>query len=440
MLRIGSLTAARNTRAVFNIVALYGLTLLISLSFLSSASASGLGVSPSEITVNNAFRGVEYRRTIRVFNTMENATSFLLSATGDISSWIHFYHRQGSTTPITNVTVPGNSNAEVFVAFRIPEDAANANYSSAIYVQTYPSKVANGTAVIISARVNVRVTVTGTQILTGIVRSMQTMDTEVNYPLRIKVDFQNTGNVVARPEVRATITKGGHTIHSFTFSRVSVNPDLRRIISVEWNTTGKEPGDYTVGVTVSLGQNILLEKNLTFKLFPLGTLTRKGELLSISTTEKILHSKFIKILATFKNTGLIDTFAKFVGEVYKEGNLVDVIESEITLVEVGSEEAIISYLKLKEDGNYIIKGYVVYDGKKTEIKEMRIEVKTMDQPTSNPLFSPQTIGLLAVIIGVLTAATIKMKNARGKRSSKKKRAIEKNGTSMFLKIDTERFT
>lgn len=93
---------------------------------------------------------------------------------------------------------------------------------------------------IVSAFIEVFVEVVGEQILTGNVRSISAQDTEVGYPLRIKVDFENTGNVNAKPEIKTAILKDGIEIDSFTHTKACVKPGLRSIISVEWNTTGKE--------------------------------------------------------------------------------------------------------------------------------------------------------------------------------------------------------
>ena len=82
----------------------------------------------------------------------------------------------------------------------------------------------------------------------------------------------------------------------------------------------------------------------------------------------------IKVVAHFKNTGEIDTMAKFKGEIYHEGNLLDVLESEEMFVEVGETANLVSYYKILKPGNYTIRGRVYYAGKETEEKEVSFSV------------------------------------------------------------------
>lgn len=399
------------------------LLLLAMLPILSCCGGTiGIGVSPSEIFVADALRGGEFQRTIKIFNAMENATTFALNATGDVCRWVSFYIDEDLTTRVTNVTVAATSDQTVFVVFTVPSEASNGNYSGTIYAQSLPGEASGSTStsVILSASVRTLIEVVGTQILTGEVQSISTMDTEVGYLLRIKVDFKNTGNVVAKPEVETLILKDGIIKDNFTDSKTSVKPGLRDIIPVEWNTTGKESGDYTANVTVSLGSNILTQKSLSFKILPVGTLTRKGELVALSYEGEPLVGIVLRIRATFRNTGLIDTQARFIGEVYKGDNLVEVIDSLETFVEVGAQKNLTSYFKLTEKGQYIIKGHVAYDGKQTDDKELTIQVKTTDDPAG---ISLPAIILTAMIIGIpiFLIDFIKKKKVRARARDKARR-------------------
>lgn len=378
--------------------------ILVSLNLSVCENIVGIGASPSEIFVAQALRGGEYQKAIKIFNSMENATKFTLNATGDISGWVTFYINENLTSPVTQVIVAAKSDKTVLAVFKIPEYASNGNYSGSIHVQTLPAEVSGqaSTSVILSASIRVLVEVIGTQILTGEVQDISTIDTEVGYPLRIKVHFINTGNVIANPEIKTIIFKDGTAIDSFTYSKTSVKPGLKETISIEWNTTGREPGEYTANITVSLGGNILAQKTLQFKLLPIGALTRQGELTSLSYNGKPIVGIVLKIHATFKNTGLIDTQARFVGEVYRDDNLIEVIESLTLLIEVGLEKNLTAYFKPTEKGLYTIKGRVIYDGKQTEGKELKIQVEEAGNP-NNP---ERYLSWLAVIISIMLIVTI----------------------------------
>ncbi len=91
--------------------------------------------------------------------------------------------------------------------------------------------------------------------------------------------------------------------------------------------------------------------------------------------------RYIKIPVTFENTGTIDTKAKFVGELYINGNLVDVVNTDELLVPVGEKSDLIAYLKIETPGDYKIKGHVLYEGKKTDEKELAFFVPKPDSAT-----------------------------------------------------------
>ncbi|MCD6203777.1 MAG: hypothetical protein J7I99_05415, partial [Methanophagales archaeon] len=337
------------------------------------------GISPASITISDAFKGGTYERTITVFNTGDETGTFELTAEGECADWISFYKPDEPNTPITEVTVPGKGKASVLVKFDIPADIANANYTATIYARSIPEGGGGEGAVahaVIRIPSKVVIQVTGTQILKGSVKSITAADTEVGYPLKIKVVFQNEGNVIARPKIAVTITKTGEgvVVDRFVHEETGIKPGKEGIIKVLWNTTGRDTGDYIANITVSLGDEVLATKDLHFKILPLGSLTRSGVLHSLAIEGEPLVNIVIKLVANFVNTGEIDTMAKFRGEIYHEGNLLDVLGSEEMFVESGETAKLVSYYKILEPGNYTIKGRVLYAGKETEEKEVSFSV------------------------------------------------------------------
>lgn len=379
---------------------------LLSPLLSSPVTAIGLGIGPSELKITNALRGAEYQRTITVFNPDKERANFTLGVEGEASDWISLYQLKAPDEPIESISIPGEGNAAILVKFNIPEDAASGIYTATIYAETIPDETIDtevGAVTVLRAPASVTIEVTGTQILTGIVKYITTRDTEVNYPLRIEVLFQNTGNVIAKPEIKTVITKNGTFIESFIHADTEIKPDALDTISVEWNTTGNEPGDYSANVTVSLGREVLATQELPFKLLPVGTLSRQGSLTDISYEGEPSVGKVIKILATFVNTGEIDTKAKFIGEEYLDGDLIDTINSEELLVPVRETGTLTAYLKIEEDGSYVIKGHLLYEGKTTETKELSFDVGTEPETKTEPSFGFDAIETIALSVVVVIA-------------------------------------
>jgi hypothetical protein len=368
-----------------------------------AANAIGLGVAPANFVVEDALKGGSYERTITVYNTGDESGEFTLDAEGECKDWITFYDANNPDEAITSVTISGNGQAKILVMFRIPKEIANGDYSTTIYAASSPASDTSGGAVahaVIRIPCKVVLEVTGTQILKGTVKSITTADTEIDYPLKIKVEFKNEGNVIAKPNIAVTITKDGELVDSFVHDEIGIKTDSEDTIIVLWNTTGQQIGDYTADVAVSLGGELLTTKSLPFKILPFGTLTRQGELTTLTTEGEPMINRVIKILADFDNTGKIDSRATFKGEVYFDGELVDVIESDEMLVEIGETRRLTSYYKIQAPGKYEVKGNVLYEGKETGTKEITFDVaSTNSESGGNGI--PGFTGSMSIIVIIL---------------------------------------
>ena len=353
---------------------------ITALLILCSAACAdiGLGIAPASMTISDALKGGSYERMISVFNTGDDAGTFMLTAEGECSEWISFYAECDPTTPLAEVAIPAGGKAKVLVRFDVPGDIANAGYAGTIYAQSIPkeSSETEGAAAQAVIRIPSKITidVTGTQILKGTVKSITTSDTEIGHPLKIKVLFQNEGNVVAKPRIAVAMTLDGELVDSFVHDETGVKHDCEDTITVIRNTTDQEVGDYTADVEISLGGEVLATKSLPFKILPFGTLTRQGELTSLVTEGDPLAGRMIKILADFKNTGKIDSRVAFKGELYRDGEFVDLIKSDEMLVEVGETRRLTSYYKIPSSGRYEVKGCVLYEGKETDTLEVSFDV------------------------------------------------------------------
>jgi CYTH domain-containing protein len=211
-----------------------------------------------------------------------------------------------------------NSGKErILVKIKIADDAENEDYNFTIYVKPIPPET---TAVfgavaytVVRMPVTAAIQVTGEQILNGTVKSISAANTEIGYPLKITVAFQNDGNVVARPAISGCVIKSGGTnngtvIDTFVHAETGIRPYKTGTITVLWNTTGHEPGDYKVSVNVSLaGELIIATKVLPVTILPRGALTRKGELNLLYMEGEPQVNRLIKVVAEFENTGMIDT-------------------------------------------------------------------------------------------------------------------------------------
>jgi len=381
-----------------------GLTPILLLLLLPlNASAIGLGIAPTDMEITDALRGTEHQRMVTIFNPGEGEINVRLGAEGEASGWISFYQASDPSTPIDSISVPGKGNAPVLVKIKIAPDAATGSYKATVYAETILAQgeeIEGRVTTKLRVPANVAITVTGTEILRGVVSSISARDVEAGYPLGIKVRFQNTGNVMATPQVGAEVTKDGAAIDSFTSVQNEVKPESSETISVEWDTTGRESGDYVAHVAVSLAGKTIDAEDLNFAILPPGTLARAGVFEELGLEGEPNLGTIVKVQATFSNTGRIDTKAKFIGEAYCDNELVDALESEESLVPMGEKGTLTSYVELERPGHYDITGYINYEGKKTDVKEISF---TLGEAGGGLPFSLSTplIGVIVVLVAII---------------------------------------
>jgi len=401
-----------------NIVAALIALIMVLLLASSAMAAGGIGTAPSDLTVISAVRQGQYEQSFVVMNLGDQESGYTLTATGDAGSWLSFFQIDTPDTPIDKIDLPAHVNQTVGVKIIIPSDAPDGDHQATIVVTSTPVVLTTGSesgqSVALAASINVAITVTGTQVIAGIVNYMDIADIEVGYPLLISVNINNTGNVVEEPEVKAVITHDTTTVDTISINNVEINPQKSATIPVNWDTTGEAPASYNADVTVSLEGNVIGEQNLNFKILPLGTLTRSGELTDIVVEGNPTTKLMGKVLATFTNTGQIATLATFTGEVYLKGSLVQTVTSDQILVGRGQTVVLNTYFKPDQAGTYVIKGYVTYEGKVTADKQITVKI---DGPSSG---STKLIILIAVLIVVAVLAVVLIGNYRKIRQSVKK--------------------
>ena len=355
------------------------LVLIVVLLFTIPSSAIGIGIAPVSYEITNAIRGGEYDRPLTVFNPDDNANSFTLRTEGEAGDWISFYELDDKNTSINEIFISPRANFQIIVKIDLPSDAASGIYNATIFAETVPLGAINdgesGVTTKLQATTKIKIEITGDQVLDGEVKSTIIENTEVGYPVKIQTVFLNTGNVRAKPRIEITIFKDDTIITQLIHDSTNVKATNNEPIIAKWNTTTLNTvGDYSAKVDVWLNEEILSSKDISFKLLPVGTFSRRGNLTKIILEGEPTIGSLVKVNAYFKNTGQIETGAKFIGEVYNDGSLIDTITSDELQVERNREAVLTSYLKLESKGDYLIKGKVIYSGKETPVEEVSLKV------------------------------------------------------------------
>ncbi|MDP2948185.1 MAG: hypothetical protein Q8P22_01430 [Chloroflexota bacterium] len=366
-------------------VALPGLVLILALVPLVStwgsvqAQDGGIGIYPVIIELKDALRGGEYVRTFTVINQQDSDLTFEFQREGDVGAWVSLVLPNDPATPVDTILAPANSDTTLILRLVIPPDAPNGPHSGKISFQSVlpteenPESSAVGVSIGVAAKVEVDVT--GEQKLTGAVVDIAISDVEVGYPLRIRTKFQNTGNVKAKPQIGLQVKDAqAAVVGEGSYSDTAVDPGATNVINSDWDTSGKDPGDYVAGVAVSLADAQLDARQLNFRILPRGALTRQGVLEELTLDNAPYAGAVAKISAHFRNIGQIETRATFLGEIYYKTTLVKALSGAERLVQVGETASLEIFADVPQAGSYTVSGKVNYEGKETEVRELIFKV------------------------------------------------------------------
>jgi hypothetical protein len=366
------------------------------------SNAMGMSVLPAFIKMN-VIRGQQFEIPISVSNPGDEVNVYSINAAEDITGWVNFYDGN-KTEQIDSITVSPISSSSFVAKFSIPRDINNGKYMSYIYIETAPGDNVTGNSSSLSIKIPVAVSleVTGSQFLTGQVNNITVSDIEINKLLRVKTEFENTGDVVATPVIESTVSKNGVEVGSFIHNTTSVGVNKSDVIFSEWDATGLTVGIYELEVKVYLAGSVIKDVNLGFEIMERGTFTAGGKVEEIKASSQVETGKTERIEVTFQNIGQIDVTAKISGEVYQGQSLIDTIEGDETLVRAGESEILTAYFKPTAEGTYTIRSNVIYEGKKEPISEIVIDSRGVAAVSANGSYDNIIIFVIIAVVLIVT--------------------------------------
>ena len=351
------------------------------------AGADGVGIFPTSVDFPDSVRDGEYYKTIGVINGGDSERTFIFTPVGPIASWLTVVDEQDRSLELESIIAPPNSRPRVLLRIRVPDDAANGDYLAKVDILAQSRGTdSQGTSagVNVGAEIQVRVTVTGIQIIDGTLVDSSLNLVELGSPLRVSSVVKNSGNVRVEPLLFVEVLDPqGELVFNAAFQQESIFPDETGNLKAAWDTTGQELGEYTVQTSITFGDFEVGVRNLKFTLLPFGTLTRQGKLREIELTLIPGPGELGRVIVSFQNTGEIDTLAKFTGEFYSGDRLLDVLTSEEVLVLVGQIADLLVFPRVGEAGEYTVRGNVNYEGKLTDVQELSFTVSAVTALSSD---------------------------------------------------------
>lgn len=388
----------------------------------------GIGTSPASLFLDSTFHGETRWERIWVHVTCtacpaQDPVEIKLGCSGDICGWMSFYD-DDQVTPIEKAIITlgqtGTAGKWLWAKFTIPEDApvglsTGTFKPSAAPLGSTAGEGETGVSLILGSPMDITISVIGTPIFSAIADNFGAKDTESGYPARIQYRFQNTGNVRAAPQTTITVLKDGKPVDTFGAPNqdvTTVNVGAKLTITAEMDTKFVEPGEYEAEVSVSLQDAVVGTGKVKFAVLPRGTLTRAGAFTNLELDEaNPAMGTLAKMLAHFTNLGQIDTRARFEAEIYRDGKLIDSLQSGEVLVPTGQSGIVIAYYKVETPGTYRVDGYINYEGKITDRREISFTVapESGQAPPNTPASSESDEGgsssstVIWIVVGVIIA-------------------------------------
>jgi len=334
------------------------------LTFLLAADIAnaGLGISPSRIIANHLFRDSRYEQTFVLSRSdPKEVIVFKVMVDDSIKEWI-------TTDKGTEFTWPaGQQRFPITVIVQPPSDTANGSYKGNIELVSMPkpqqTQQDNGAGVVFTAVIQADFTVTGEQVLEYQIPALKIETVEEGMPLSIALTVANTGNVKARPtgvhidiydKFKNTLLES-YDVTEMEFVDAFKRDDIQIKIP---NKLGV--GQYWAVISVYRDDILLKEQSLVFEIVEVGRFKKEGILKQIINKEEVEPGEIIKITGVFQNTGEVLLSAKLISEIYTDGRMVNLAESESISVDKGKTENFTAYFFSTKKGQYIIKSYVAY--------------------------------------------------------------------------------
>lgn len=347
-----------------------GMIFAVLIVFLSFISSANIGISPANVYFKDVLRGGYAERTLIITIDSEEPTQVSLEPRGEIAEWISFDEKE--------FEVSKNNPYYLKIIIQPPVDMPNGNYSGFLRVTTSsdPEGVEGQATGIINAALDLysEVEITDVEYLLCRAGNFNVESAEKGDNILFKLNVYNQGNIRLYPTIKIDIWDRDRIsiIKQVEFSNDMIIPTTEKEVIIPVSSSDLEIGQYWAEIT---SVECYASETLTFDVLEEGALKAQGTLLSVISPPWIKIGDTTLIEAVFENTGEKTVNARFKGEITLGSKIVQILESEISSVEIGERETFKFYFTPKEEGRYIVNGVVFYDGKRTFEKSTVINVE-----------------------------------------------------------------
>jgi len=347
-----------------------GMGLLMAIIILSFVSSANIGISPANVYFKDVLRGGYSERNVIITIDSDEPTKVSLDTRGDVADWISFEEDE--------FEVSKENPYYLKIIVQPPSDIPNGNYSGFLRLTTASeAKGEAGQATgIVNAALDLYIEVEITDVEYSYCRAWNfgVDSAEKGDNILFKVNIYNQGNIRLYPTIKIDIWDRDRTsiLKQIEFSEDMVIPTTEKEITIPVSSSDLEIGQYWAEVT---SIECYSSETLTFDVLEEGALKAQGVLLSVTSPPWIKVGDTTLIEALFENTGEKTVNARFRGEITLGNKIVQILESDLSEVNIGDRETFKFYFTPRSEGRYIVNGFVFYDGKRTFEKSTVINVE-----------------------------------------------------------------
>jgi hypothetical protein len=383
----------------------YFAILLLLLFLIPASEAALLGVNKVEILYSNVLRGGYAEDMVVVSSGSTNNISVYAEARGDIAEWVSF---EPADQPFV---LSANNPLLIRVIVRPPLDARVGEYEGLVLISTGPLGQQSGqmgTNVVVAFELEVKVSITDTQVLSCGAGGFDIKDIEKGYPLEVSASISNGGNVRIRPIIQLKVYDQTQekVVSVFNYTSTSeILPTMNGLISAKIEQALSE-GQYWVEASVPscTGGGFL-----TFSVLEKGGISDIGEFVRLENSAWAQTNEIVPITVSFRNRGSRVVSAQFKGIITLDEKIVKVITSDSVDAAPGELVELQSFFTPEQMGQYRITGRVYYNKKITYEKSTMLNVEQGEakgQETSSGKKYYLALGVIILIIIVLMSLII----------------------------------
>jgi hypothetical protein len=381
------------------------------------APAEAVGVYPTVVEFKDALRSGQYLQTIGILNGSSEGAFFHFELAGPAAAWLHVVTSDQHLTPITQLWAPdGPAATTAVLELQVPPTEPDGTYSGLITVSAPPQKTEKKgqTSVGLGAQIGISVAVTGTELIAAqLLNAFTFPKIEVGEALPVFSVLKNLGNVALQPQFHLMVKKasGGNAVYNWHGAASATLPGQTTTYQLDWPASATETqtlGKYSAYLKVRFPSGKSIGSwSLPFQLYPYGSLHRGGKLVSLKLSNHPAAGGTAVGQASVVSTGEVQEETYFVGQLYRDGSLVQAVKSPVPLLlapqdEIGSSGTLAVPFTVAKDGLYHLTGTANFAGAQSNIETLTFRVGPAPIPIVYEIGAAVLlVALIALIVGLV---------------------------------------